>query len=359
MYRTCLFCNDDLGENEIIDQFPVGRKFAFDQALGRLWVICTHCGKWNLTPLDERWEAIEDCERKFRNTTARFSTANVGMALIADHIQLVRIGKPLLPEFASWRYGNLFGRRMEKNWMTPGVRTAIGGTLALSGFAIGWVPGGTLAAAWGIGNLVRNAMKREEIIARLKTADGQIIAVQAKHLRKIWLNPEPGLDRWSLHVPHHAGVAVLEDWRGIRATAQLMSSINRAGAPQRQVDRAVDRLEDTEHPLLYLGRAALVGKEQRRLDEEHRLIPGFGLARVGTLPYLPAPTRLALEMAANEEAERRALEGALEELEAAWREAEEIAQIADNMFVEPEIQEFIERNRLQRGSARHEVGSTE
>jgi hypothetical protein len=42
--------------------------------------------------------------------------------------------------------------------------------------------------------------------------------------------------------------------------------------------------------------------------------------------------RLALEMAANEDSERRAMEGELAELEAAWREAEEIAAIADNLL---------------------------
>jgi hypothetical protein len=36
-------------------------------------------------------------------------------------------------------------------------------------------------------------------------------------------------------------------------------------------------------------------------------------------------------MAANEDVERRALEGELAELEAAWREAEEIAAIADRL----------------------------
>jgi hypothetical protein len=38
-------------------------------------------------------------------------------------------------------------------------------------------------------------------------------------------------------------------------------------------------------------------------------------------------------MAAHEEQERRALEGELALLEAAWREAEEVAHIADDMFL--------------------------
>ena len=38
-------------------------------------------------------------------------------------------------------------------------------------------------------------------------------------------------------------------------------------------------------------------------------------------------------MASHEEQERHALEGELALLEAAWKEAEEVAQIADDMFL--------------------------
>jgi hypothetical protein len=55
---------------------------------------------------------------------------------------------------------------------------------------------------------------------------------------------------------------------------------------------------------------------------------------------LPAANRLALEMAANEDAERRALEGELDELREQWKEAEEIAAIADEMFVGDTLEEF-------------------
>jgi hypothetical protein len=54
---------------------------------------------------------------------------------------------------------------------------------------------------------------------------------------------------------------------------------------------------------------------------------------------LAAPYRLALEMALHEEAERRAMEGELQELERAWRDAEEIAAIADSMFVPESVEE--------------------
>ena len=58
---------------------------------------------------------------------------------------------------------------------------------------------------------------------------------------------------------------------------------------------------------------------------------GIGSESRTPLPRINAVDRLALEMAANEDVERRALEGELAELEAAWREAEEIAAIADRL----------------------------
>jgi hypothetical protein len=61
---------------------------------------------------------------------------------------------------------------------------------------------------------------------------------------------------------------------------------------------------------------------------------GIGSEPQTLLPRLPLVDRLALEMAANEDAERRALEGELASLEAAWRGAEEIAAISDGMFLE-------------------------
>jgi hypothetical protein len=111
MYKTCIYCTRNLGDNESVENFPVGRRLAFDAGKGRLWVVCDNCRRWNLTPLEERWEAIEECERQYRDTTVRYSTDNVGLARLSEGLDLVRIGKPLRPEFAAWRYGREFLQR--------------------------------------------------------------------------------------------------------------------------------------------------------------------------------------------------------------------------------------------------------
>ena len=48
-------------------------------------------------------------------------------------------------------------------------------------------------------------------------------------------------------------------------------------------------------------------------------------------------------MAAHEESERRALEGELALLAQAWRDAEEIAAIADGLLVPASVEEFLRR----------------
>src|SRR5438105_491634 len=134
MYSNCIFCHSDLGQNESIEHFPVGRRLAFDVARGRLWVVCLLCGRWNLTPLEERWEAIEECERLFRGTFIRTSTGSIGLARLANRVELIRVGAPLRPEFAAWRYGSRFGARRRRALFIGGSGIA---AAAAAGLALG------------------------------------------------------------------------------------------------------------------------------------------------------------------------------------------------------------------------------
>ena len=53
--------------------------------------MCTKCERWNYTPLEERWEAVEDCERLFRDTRIRVSTDDIGLARHPEGLTLVQI----------------------------------------------------------------------------------------------------------------------------------------------------------------------------------------------------------------------------------------------------------------------------
>ncbi len=137
MYSTCIFCNQSLGTNEAIEIFPVGRRISFDAAMGRLWVICRKCERWNLSPLEIRWEVIEECERLFRDTRLRVTTDNIGMAKLPEGLELVRLGKPMRDEFAAWRYGDQFGRRRRRSIAYTAAGASAVGLVIVGGAVIG------------------------------------------------------------------------------------------------------------------------------------------------------------------------------------------------------------------------------
>lgn len=354
MYSTCLFCNGSLGANTVIEVFPVGQRLAFDPAKGRLWVICRKCERWNLTPLEERWEAIEECEKGFRDTRLRTSTANIGLARLKEGLELVRIGSPQRPEFAAWRYGDQFGRRRRNRIIRIGAATTAIGGVAAGLVTAGVATGVSFAGGWWIVSRGVEAAYRRivhgspgEIVAHVPVGGGERIPIRRRDLGKVGLVPSMGAQgsrgSWQLSVPlgrvspvYAAEPSEFDSWHrmlsgedALRAAAMLLPALNAGGATAREVIQATDVVERAG------GSSAQV----------------FGLASVNenarALAKIDAPLRLALEMAAHEESERRALEGELAVLEAAWKEAEEIAGIADDLFLPPEIEERVRKARPQ------------
>jgi hypothetical protein len=327
MYTTCLFCTGPLGSNEVLEAFPVGRRIAFDPAKGRLWVVCRKCERWNLSPLEERWEAFEECERLFRSTRLRMSTDQIGLARLREGLELVRIGEPLRPEFAAWRYGDQFGRRRRRAILLTGA-----GVAAFAGLTIGAsVAGIGTGGLWGMWNLVVNLPVR----ARFRTRDGRVLKIRNQHLRSAQLYRDPD-GQWAATLK----VRQREWFRGEeaeRAAMMLLPALNRMAGTRRAVQDAVTAIESAGHPEAYLAQVGAGMPLSDRLDRASKT--------QARLQRLPVGTRLALEMALHEEQERRALAGELVELELAWREAEEVAAIADNMFVPPEHEAFIARHR--------------
>ncbi len=357
MYSTCLFCNRPLGSNQILETFPVGRRVAFDGDRGRLWVVCRRCERWNLSPLEERWEAIEDCERLFRETRLRVSTDNIGLARIGDELEIIRIGKPVRGEFAAWRYGDQFGRRRRRAIAYTSAGVAGVGLLVVGGAAAGMTMGG---GWWGMSQLVK-WINGERTASRLRNPDGEQIRVQLKHLERSRLVPSNSPEGWELHVRHTLGwsagfsqtddeLMILTGPEAIVVGGKLMARANRRGGKKDTIEQAVRRIEAVGHPEAFLLEAT---KEATRLREEKAA--GSEKKRkktdAGSLAKLPIETRLAVEMATQEEAERRAMEGELAILEEAWRQAEEIAGIADNLLVPQSIEDFLEDVKRHGGPA--------
>ena len=343
MYTTCLFCARPLGTNEVLEQFPVGRRLAYDGEKGRLWVVCRHCERWNLTPLEERWEAIEQAERLFRETRLRVSSDNIGLARLPEGLELVRIGRPQRPEIAAWRYGDQFGRRRKKRLITAGAILA-GGALVVAGSA---TAGLGIASVINLGRVAVNWAEHgipKRTVARVRDPHGALLRVQRRHLPQSRL--VAGRDgEMALDLEHTGGRLLLEGADARRAAMTLFPAVNAFGGTKEDVQRAVGRLEFAGGSERYLSNVARTGdKLTRVVSNERQWIsePGDDVHDSGLLA-IPTSVRLAIEMALHEEQERRALEGALAELELAWREAEEIGAIADSLLLPKWVEDALQR----------------
>ncbi len=348
MFATCLFCHANLGANEAIEHFPVGRRLAFDAAKGRLWVVCKVCERWNLTPLEERWEAIEECEKAFSETRLRVSTEHVGLAKLREGTTLIRIGDPQRPEMAAWRYGDQFHRRRRKHQlMIAGGTAAVGGFL-IAGPVMGLISGGGMQLI----NLPNLVMSRRTV-ARV-TVKGAVLKLNPYMMNLVRLLTHPR-GSFALEIPHKrlGGIhlsskgwnprVVLEGDEATAAARQLLPRINRAGGSRSTLADAVDVLEREGQTESLVHRIGRVNADDFRWFERNI---GFNTgAGGGRLAFVPVPFRLALEMSLHEADERRALEGELSILEDRWREAEKIAAISDDMFVSPRVTSMLKKLR--------------
>jgi len=155
--------------------------------------------------------------------------------------------------------------------------------------------------------------------------------------------PDEGEPGWGVLVKHAGREDVFEGDEAVRVAGLILPGGNRMAGSKQIVSEAVERLEaagDAER-LLTQAPDEFLREDEKRISQGEtffRKTPGF-------IHKMPRAPRLALEMALHEEQERRALAGELLALEAAWRQAEEIAGIADNLLVPREIDEFIARHR--------------
>ena len=342
MYRTCLHCSSPLGANEVVEAFPVGQRLAFDGARGRLWVICRRCSRWNLSPLEERWEAIEQCERLFRATRTRVATDQVGLARAPDGTELVRIGEPQRPEFAAWRYGNVF-RRRRKRAQIVAAASALAAVTYVAGTLWGITALGSVVPFLGMDVpwLIAAHRWSKRVVDRVETSTGTATIV-GRDLASATLSAadEGGI---AIRVLTSAGLQVVSGELARRMLARVMPMVNQHGGSEQQIQDALSRIDAEGGPLGLISRCAtsprIVGDQRGKV-----LRPATTGQRWSFASY-QLEDLLALEMSLNEAQERRALDGELTALQDAWREAEEIAAIADGLLVPRGVQAALVRLR--------------
>ena len=149
------------------------------------------------------------------------------------------------------------------------------------------------------------------------------LRVRRGDLARVRVLPADDARPWGLRVSSPDGVAELAGEEALRAARLLLPAVNRRGAGERHVRRAVELLDGADDAADFFARAPVLDRAL-----------GFPLPVVELDPAV----RLALEMAAHEEAERRAMGGELAALEREWRDAERIAAIADRLAVPGEVE---------------------
>ena len=127
------------------------------------------------------------------------------------------------------------------------------------------------------------------------------------------------------------GMVTLSGTEALSALAAMLPVANRDGGSQRRVRDALDVISaapDADH----LVRAASVNTETGWTHFHSR-------DGEKNLTMLPPRIRLAMEMMLHETDEQRAMDGELKLLEQRWRDAEEIAAIADSLTLPVDIEE--------------------
>jgi len=295
-------------------------------------VVCQRCRQWNLVPLELRWEAVEECERHFSGTSLRTSTENIGLARLPDGLELIRIGKPLRPELASWRYGAAFRDRRRRNAIPIAGVTA--GTMVapmllatgLVGFAAGMA--GVAGAAGLMALMIRSTWH-----PRVKLPNGRVQRLDLQAAETVRLEPDDS--NWKLLWDRPGGVVSFSGVNAERALRSIVAGANLAGGSREQVTSALSLLDASGDAASFLVKVA-------RSSERHG---------VRGMASLPQDVRLAVEMALHEDVERRAMVGELARLEEDWRAAEEVAAIADRLLLPDAVmtQAYKLRDRVRRG----------
>lgn len=322
MYTSCAFCNGKFSGDGGQSGLGVGRRLAFDEWRGRLWVICTSCSRWNLAPIDGRLERIESVARAAAGGMVAASTEQVSLIRSGPY-DYVRVGKPPRIEYATWRYGERIKarRREQLKYIVPLSVGAVGAAIAINVAA-----GGSVGVfVWQIPQLAKNLYTRivgSRPVPLLETPVcahcGNVMTVRARDLQHARLTSDA-----------HSRIALLLICRKCKGEGAQLEGPDAQLALRRGL---------TYQNLARGGRqrAAEAARIVESAGGPDRLVDGMARQSL-LLRTLRSDRGLALEMAVDEQVE-------VEELERQWRMAEETAAIADGtLSTDAEIEDELRR----------------
>jgi hypothetical protein len=322
LYTRCLVCGTPFEANDQLEHLPHGSRLAFDPARGRLWTVCRSCRRWSLSPIEDRWEALEELERLTTDKAKLLSKTDNIALLRSGPLEIVRVGQAQLTEEAWWRYGRELTTR-KRTWDKLGLAGTVAAGAVVAG---GWATGGmTLLGVWLIlghgGETARDgarwlrfgssAWRGEQECEKCGHAL-RSVAYRDRAALGIFPGGDPGKIELVARCPkcgqYREGGLHLQGQDAERTLKRVLAYHHFAGASERRVVAAARLIQEAGSPQ---DLTRIVVKDGRRLGD---------LQRTGGI---------ALEIAANEASEQHLLELELAELEAHWRREEELAEIVD------------------------------
>lgn len=299
--------------------FPRVRVAAYDVEKGRLWAVCDRCRRWNLWPLEDRAEVIDDLERLARDRgVAVAHTENIAL-LKAEDVGLVRVGNAGLAERSWWRYGRELERR--RVWAEGSVARITGllhGALVVAGNSVGlsdidqkvrWDRSGLTDihrwrkfgwAAWrgrmGCPNCgsVRRAL--------LYNTSWSVHPVSTERGLELVV-PCPRCDFWDPDTAYR-----LHGEEAETTLRRILAYQHIEGAPSAVIDEASQAIDQAGSLRGFVEQIGQSGTSLWKMDRAHAV---------------------GLEIAVNESAERRMLRNLARAYDFVWRQEEELAEITD------------------------------
>src|SRR2546422_564473 len=198
VFSSCAFCNAAFDGDGGPSGLGVGRRIAFDEWKGRLWVVCPRCSRWILTPFDDRLERIEAVARAASQGRIAASTQQVSL-IRWERYDFVRVGKPPRVELATWRYGERLRNRQRERMkvVIPLTVAAIG-----LGIAANVVAGGGFGVVvWNVHRMVDGIYLR--MVGRRKVTMieppicahcGSVMQLRARHVEHARIVPDRHAD---------------------------------------------------------------------------------------------------------------------------------------------------------------------
>lgn len=316
---TCLYCDHSLE--------GAAARPAFDPWLGRLWRVCPGCGRWNVVPLEARWEALESLERAVRDGgRSLLRTEHLDLVRLEDG-EVVRVGRAPRPELALWRYGDAVPPARTRGFGAWLRRVFLGIPAAPHGYdtsEIATLSYPAQASHWFASPFIEDAPALTALFAHVPLAPacpscGRALVVTPWSFQQVRLSLEG--DEPTLRAPcaacrAEAPVPLGDARPALRVGLFLVNRRLRGAEVVEPAAAAVERADGPEGLIRRLARA------------------DSALGETGSA------SRLALQMALDESAEA-------ELLEAEWRDAEEIAGIVDGRLTPAPALEDLRRRALE------------